>query len=211
MDQEKLDQEKLDQEELGQQKLDQEELDQEELDQEKTCGDRRWYAIRTHPKQEERADSNLRAWNVETFSPKVRKRRNNPYVQMPVYESKPLFPRYIFARFDAGCLLRKVLFTRGVQTVVNFGGVPAFVKDEIITLIQSQVAEDGFIGIGESLKVGDQVMIEDGPLRNLVGIFEREVKGTDRVLILLEAISFQGSVLIERERISRVATCEVAA
>ena len=31
-----------------------------------------WYAIHTHPKQENRAESNLQAWNVETFIPRIR-------------------------------------------------------------------------------------------------------------------------------------------
>lgn len=171
----------------------------------KETGDaRRWYAIRTHPREEERANSNLRAWNVETFSPMIKKRRANPYVQTPIYERKPLFPRYIFARFDADTLLRKILFTRGVQTVVNFGDGPSPISDEIIGLIQSQVGADGFIGVQKSLAIGDEVTIQDGPLRNLVGIFEREIKGTDRVLILLAAISYQGSVIVERGSVKKV-------
>jgi hypothetical protein len=33
----------------------------------------RWYAIRTHLNQENRAEANLRAWNVEIFFPRIRK------------------------------------------------------------------------------------------------------------------------------------------
>lgn len=162
-----------------------------------------WYVIRTHPNQEDRATNNFMAWNVETFSPKVKKKYPNPYTRMPVYVSKPLFPRYIFARFDLNTMLRKVLFTRGVHSVVSFGGVPAEVSDEIIALMRSQVAEDGFIEVGEKLRIGDRVIIEDGPLKNLTGIFKREVKGSDRVLILLAAINYQGSVVVEREHVRR--------
>lgn len=34
----------------------------------------RWYAIHTKPNQENRAEHNLRSWNVETFAPKFRRR-----------------------------------------------------------------------------------------------------------------------------------------
>jgi transcriptional antiterminator RfaH len=165
-----------------------------------------WYAINSHPNQEERANSNLIAWNVETFSPKVKKPRLNIYTQLRTYESRPLFPRYIFARFDVKSVLRKVLFTRGVRSVVSFGRVPAQINDGIIALIQSRVTEDGFVQYNKQLTMGDRVLIENGPLANLSGIFEREIGGTDRVLILLAAISYQGSAVIERRDIRRVSS-----
>ncbi len=45
----------------------------------------RWYAIQTKPKQESRAECNLRAWNVETFVPKIRERRFNLAFGKPTY------------------------------------------------------------------------------------------------------------------------------
>ena len=171
---------------------------------EKAVGNSRWYAIHTHPKQEDRANNNLVAWDVETFSPKIKTRYSNPYTGLSTFVSKPMFPRYIFASFETDKLLSKVLFTRGVHSVVSFGGIPAEVNEEIISFIQSQVAEDGFVRVGEQLKTGDQVVIKDGPLRNLTGVFERQVKGSDRVLILLSAIDYQGSVIVEREHIGRI-------
>ena len=163
-----------------------------------------WYAIHTHPKQEDRANDNLRAWKVETFNPKIKKKHPNPYLKVPTYVSKSLFPRYLFARFDLDSMLGKILFTRGVQSVVSFGGIPAEVHDDIITLIQSQVSEEVFVEVGDQLRMGDKVKIEDGPLRSLTGVFERSVKGSDRVLILLAAINYQGSVVVQREHVSRV-------
>ena len=169
-----------------------------------TAGDAaRWYAVHTPPKQEDRANDNLMAWGVQTFSPKVKENRPNPYTGRPFYIIKAVFPRYIFARFDVYSTLRKVLFTRGVRSVVSFGGAPVQVDDEVITLIQSRVEEGGFVKVEEELRTGDKVVIENGPLKNLAGVFERAVKGSDRVLILLAAITFQGSVVVEREYVGR--------
>src|SRR5215213_2700382 len=60
----------------------------------------RWYVVRTHLKQESRAEFNLKAWNVEVFSPLVKERRVNEFSSVAVAYTAPLFPRYIFARFD---------------------------------------------------------------------------------------------------------------
>lgn len=168
------------------------------------CDIRRWYAVRTHPRQEDRVDANLRTLQVDTFSPKLKKNHYHPYLDRPVMRSDSLFPGYIFAHFEASPLLRKVSFTRGVHNVVSFGDGPAPIPDEVIALIKSYVAEDGFVMIGEGLKQGDAVIIEHGPLKNITGIFERAMKATDRIMILLTAVNYQAHIGIEKELVKRI-------
>jgi hypothetical protein len=48
------------------------------------------------------------------------------------------------------------------------------------------------------------VVIRDGPLANLVGIFERDVEDGDRVLMLLTAISYQGRVTVDRHLLKKI-------
>jgi transcription elongation factor/antiterminator RfaH len=162
-----------------------------------------WYAIHTHPKQEERAHCNLQAWGIESLHPKLRERRLNPFTGAPIFLSKPLFPRYIFARFDAGSQLHKISFTRGVHSVVSFNAMPAPIDDEIIALIMSRMTDQGFVRINDDLKAGDRVIIKEGPLKSLIGIFEREIKDSDRVSILLEAVSYQGRMVVERDQVRK--------
>jgi transcriptional antiterminator NusG len=163
-----------------------------------------WYAIHTHPKHENRAENNLRAWQVETFAPKLRECRINQFSGALTYYIKPLFPRYLFARFKASELLHKIYFTRGVHSIVSFGSGPIPVDDEIIALLQSQVGEDGFVRLGNELKPGDKVKITGGAFENLSGVFERGLKDSDRVTILLAAISYQGHVIVERELLAKI-------
>jgi transcription elongation factor/antiterminator RfaH len=164
-----------------------------------------WYAIYTHPKQEDRANSNLIAWGVQTFNPKLRERRYNKAKGRYDTSVKALFPQYIFARFVAQTHLSKVWFTRGVQYVVSFGDTIATVEDEVIAYLESELDADGFVDLSDRLKCGDKVQIKDGPLKNLTGIFEKGVKGKDRVIILLNAVSYQGHVQIDRELTRRIA------
>ena len=158
-----------------------------------------WYALHTHPKQEDRADENLRAWQVETFTPKLRARRSNPYTRTPIYFTKHLFPRYIFARFRAEDFLHKVRFTRGVASVVGIGSMPSPIDDQVIAIIKSQSDANSIVKIGDGFKIGSAVIISEGPLRGLTGIFERNMKDSERVMILLNTVSYQSHIVIERQ------------
>ncbi|MET0626407.1 MAG: transcription termination/antitermination NusG family protein [Pyrinomonadaceae bacterium] len=165
----------------------------------------RWYAIYSHPKQEDRAEFNLRAWGLETFNPKLKEVKHNQFTGAPIAIVKSLFPRYLFAKFSAAERLHKVCFTRGVNSVVHFGSGPVPVKDEIIDIIKSRVGEDGFVSIDQDFKTGEKVVIKDGPFRDFVGVFDRKIKHTDRVRILLEAVCYESHLIIEREYVSKVA------
>jgi transcription antitermination factor NusG len=164
----------------------------------------RWYVIHTHPKQEDRACSNLKVLGVSIFNPKIKDLRYNQFSIVPTYITKSLFPRYIFARFKLNDLYHKVRFTRGVYSVVGFADGPTPISEEAIKLIQSNIKEDGFVKVDEEIRPGDRVMVKDGPLKNFAGIFEREMKDTDRVRILLETVSYQAHIEIERDMVKRV-------
>lgn len=164
-----------------------------------------WYAIHTKPRQEDRADSNLRGWLVETFAPKSKERHHNQYTGKVSYLIKPLFPGYIFARFVLDAyLLHKIRFTRGVSSVVSTGNSPCSVDDEIIQIIHSRAGEDGLISLGEQLRQGDKVVVRDGPLRDFIGIFEGDYKDDERVSILLTTVSYQTRLVVPREAVRRV-------
>ena len=163
-----------------------------------------WYVVHTNPKQEERADSNLRAWGVETLHPKVKSRRFNEFTGAPTVTTKPLFPRYIFARFNAHKQLAKISFTRGVHYVVSFGGQPVSVDDDIIQIVKDRIDQTGFVRFGDELKQGDRVVIKAGPLREFEGIFERKLKDNERITVLLTTISYQGRLVINKDLIEKV-------
>ena len=90
------------------------------------------------------------------------------------------------------------------DSVINFGNGPASIDDEIIEMIQLRVGEDGLVKLDDELNEGDPVMIDSGPLQHLSGVFQHDIKGTDRVAILLTAISFQGRVIIERDLVKKI-------
>ena len=62
----------------------------------------------------------------------------------------------------------------------------------------------------EELKPGDAVVIKDGRFKNLCGVFERGMPDADRVRILLNAVSFQAHVVVNRALVSKVSPDERA-
>jgi transcriptional antiterminator RfaH len=161
-----------------------------------------WYAVRTKPKAEDRADLNLRTWQIETFAPKLKALRTTDYRSK--YVSKPLFSSYIFARFNAHRQLHDINQTRGVQKVVSFGGSPISIDEQVISFIRAHLDEDGFIRIDQELKLGDRVRISCGPFESLVGIFTRTTKDNERVRILLDEMTYQSHLLINRELVEKL-------
>ena len=145
----------------------------------------RWYVIYTKPNKENRVCRNLETWGVETFSPKQRKRQVNQFDGKAVFFARPLFPQYVFARFDVGKVLLNISYVRGAQRVISCNGIPLPVDDEIIELIQSRTAEDGFVRLDDVLTPGDEVSINNGAMRGINDIFNQTMSDENRGMILL--------------------------
>jgi transcriptional antiterminator RfaH len=174
------------------------------MPQEKLKDTSHWYVLWTNPKQEDRAAGNLRAWGVETLNPKFRQSCYDERNGKPNRTIKCLFPRYIFARFSANSLLHKVRFTRGVQSVVSFGGSPTPVDEEVVTIIRHRTGQDGLVRVGYEPIPGDVVTVKHGPWKNLIAIFERETRDSDRVLILLTTVGYKARLEIDRNLIEKL-------
>ena len=87
--------------------------------------------------------------------------------------------------------------------MVSFGDGPTSIDEEIVALIRSNIKEDGFVIIDKGIKLGDRIIVKDDPLKNLAGIFEREMKDTDRIRILLETVSYQAHIEIARDMVKK--------
>ncbi len=156
-----------------------------------------WYAIRTKPRQEERAVENLTSWGITTLAPRLKGNDGRRDLQ--------LFPGYIFARFEGLKMLHKIHYTRGVSYIVSFGGIPAPIGDELIGEIRARMGKDGAVHNERPLSPGDEVVVQSGILRNFVGVFEREMPGTQRVQILLRAVAYSAHVEVARADVAKVA------
>jgi transcriptional antiterminator RfaH len=154
-----------------------------------------WYAISAKPHQEFLAESNLRNLGVETFLPLLREAR--VIRRKPQDVTVPLFPGYLFAKFDLERSYRGILYARGVRRIVSFGSAPAVVDEELIGGIKSHTVADGVARLGSAFSQGQLVRIHRGPLHGLEAVFEREMKGEQRAILLLRALSYQARVIVD--------------
>jgi transcriptional antiterminator RfaH len=161
-----------------------------------------WYAIHTKPRQEAIAESSLRREGIETFFPRLRRRKTIRRVRRWI--TGPLFPCYLFGRFEFTRSGRLVKYATGITNIVSFGGKPAIVDESIIRAIQSHCEDSVMTVQPPELRPGDEVEIQEGPLRGLKGIFERELSDSERVVILLQSIAAAARVEVSREQLEKI-------
>jgi transcriptional antiterminator RfaH len=156
-----------------------------------------WYAIHTKPGQEGLAKMNIERLGLEVFLPMMRAERLSWGIPRMVL--KPLFSRYLFARFCPVTFLHSIRYARGVYQVVSTAETPTPVDEQIIHTIRSRIGAEGYVTMEpETMRAGDRLVVNEGPLQGLTGIFERELKDRERVVLLLEAIEYQARLLIEK-------------
>lgn len=159
-----------------------------------------WYALHTKPHQEMVAQANIQRLGIETFCPQIRqqrmiRKRNQTCVS-------PLFPGYIFARFEIVDHYRFVLYSRGIKRIVSFGDEPAIVEDGLIDGIRSRLGDSHVRGAVPEFHFGQIVRIKHGSLDGLEAIFEKEMTGVQRAVLLLKALSYQARVVVDLRAIA---------
>lgn len=96
-----------------------------------------WQLLYTKPHAEEWVEVNLRRQGYTTLLPRVQGRSGY----------RPLFPRYIFAGFEADRSVRELRSTRGVSYVVQCGEQPARVPVEVISEIEGRMDAWGVVAV----------------------------------------------------------------
>jgi transcription antitermination factor NusG len=127
----------------------------------------RWFALRVRRRRENSVASHLSAKGYELFLPlyTCTKRWSDRIRKV----ERPLFPGYLFCRFDPGNRL-PVLKTPWLLQIVGFSQIPVPIDDEEIGAIRILVASGAGPEPWPYLKTGERVRIRSGPLRGVVGL-----------------------------------------
>ena len=151
---------------------------------------RNWYLIKTKPRQEKTAISNLENQEYSTYCPTVT--INN--------KSIVLFPGYLFIYLDK----KKenwspIRSTKGVVNFVRFGLNFAQVPDNVIEFLKAnQLINKEKLKNLNKFKPGDKVQIIDGVFKNCVAIFKSS-KAEDRIVLLMNLLGQQQAINIKHE------------
>jgi len=161
-----------------------------------------WYVVRTKPKSEERARSYLEQNGINTFLPWMETSQFNSGKAIKML--KPLFPGYIFVQFDLMQNYPLVKWGKGVNKILGFGKYPTPIADEVVSIIRSRTGEKNIVKRAYDLSKNDHIRITSGPLKDLLGIFERWVSGSERVKVLLNLIGYQPQVELHYSQVEKV-------
>lgn len=139
----------------------------------------RWYAIWTRSRHEQVVTQQLVEKHVTAFLPTIA--RWSRWKDRKKQIQFPLFPGYVFARFDAAERMA-VLKCSGVVSIVSFNGEPAPVPDQEIANIQTLIESTLSYDPCPMIKTGQMVEVTHGPLKGVVGRLKR--KGSQARLVL---------------------------
>lgn len=164
-----------------------------------------WYCLHTKPQKETQVASYLREHlGLETYFPRLRQQRTIRRQLKTVVG--PLFPRYLFCRFDAPLCYRAVRYAPEVASVVTAGNSPAVVGDSLIADLQSWTAQDnGIVTLKPSLQLGDTVEIVSGPMQGLSGVILAECNERNRVKLLLSFLQCGAHLTVDRADVRLIA------
>ena len=155
-----------------------------------------WYVVNTKPKKEFHLEKILLEGGIRCYCPKTRDGRL----------VKPFFPGYQFVFFDYPGQFKLVKYTRGVKTVVGNDHGPIPLDESFVAEIRAREV-DGFIELqkyGLAPVPGDEIEVAAGPFKGLRGVFKSGLTERDRVLILLNCVSYQGQLIIEKSKLKKV-------
>jgi transcriptional antiterminator RfaH len=163
-----------------------------------------WFCVYTRPQKEAQVAAYCRSnLGLECYLPRLRQHRTIRRKRQLV--TSPLFPRYLFCRFDLGQSCRAVRYAPDALDLVQTGNGPVVVEDSLVDEIRTWAGEgDEIITLKCDLSVGDTVEVSDGPMRGLSATILHVDDARDRVAVLLSIL--QGAqLMLSRSQIRRVA------
>ena len=149
-----------------------------------------WYLIRTKPARERWVQDQLSIILPQVFLPMLETRMAR--FGRRVWCVVPMFPSYLFARFDLRERYFDVKYLAGVYGIVSAGLDPLTVPEGVIEGIRGR-GVNGVVRVEpEGFTAGELVRVIEGPFQGLEAVFERYLSGTERVAILLSTVEARG-------------------
>ena len=163
-----------------------------------------WYCIHTKPRREHQVIAYLNdRLGVETYFPRLKRHKTIRRVRRQVVS--PLFPRYLFVRFDTSSHYRSIRYAPEVIDVVSVRTEPTIVNDSLIEELKHWAGSDGdLLILPTDLISGNKVVITDGPLRGLPAVIMNIKNDSDRVEVLLSILTHGAKMLIDRSQLARI-------
>ncbi|HAS6143565.1 TPA: transcription/translation regulatory transformer protein RfaH [Vibrio vulnificus] len=159
---------------------------------------KKWYLLYCKRGEQIRAKQHLENQGVECFYPTIEVEKILRGKRQT--KSEPLFPSYIFVRFDfeIGPTFTTVRSTRGVVDFVKFGAHPKELQGDLIYELKllEQEGHESALQWSNLPKPGDSIKVKSGQFAGIEAIFQ-EQDGETRSIMLVKMISQTVPVSIE--------------
>ncbi len=162
-----------------------------------------WYAIRVRANHERSVACGLAGRGLEEFLPVHRHVRRHSVGRKST--ELPLFPGYVFARFDATKRL-PVLTVPGVIHIVSMNHIPAPVDPAEIQAVRTVVKSGAAAQAWPFTRAGQLVRVTAGSLRGLEGIILR--LKNDYLIVSLTLLQRSVAVEVNREWVCPIRSAE---
>ncbi len=148
-----------------------------------------WFAAQCRPNSAQIALRNLARQGFPTFFPQEDGTRRSRGRFVPVL--KPLFPGYLFVRFDpAEGHWRAINSTQGLTRLVSFGTAPAPVPEALVSGLMQRCDASGKLQPPPTLAPGDTVQVTTGPFADFVARVET-LGADERIWVLFDLMGRQ--------------------
>jgi transcriptional antiterminator RfaH len=146
-----------------------------------------WYVLRSKSQKEDALYqfASMRGYTV--YYPKLRVDPVNPRSRHVV----PFFPGYMFVRADfqevGVSSFQWMPYSLGL---VSFGSTPGKVPDAMVTGIQRRLEEQNEKQpVVDGFEPGERLIVKQGPLAGFEALFEKRLRGQDRVRVLMKLLN----------------------
>lgn len=158
-----------------------------------------WYILSIKPKQEQSVIKNLNIMGVVSYLPLYKKKKKVKKEKTDVIV--PLFPGYLFCRFDFDDHYQKIRYTRGVKKVLGNKQSLWIIDEDKVEDIRKR-EEDGLVimkKVEEDFKPGMQIIVDEGDFDGWEGIFHEDLPDEKRAVILLTNVNFTTKLTLPKE------------
>lgn len=159
-----------------------------------------WFAIRVRSNFERIASTVLRHKGYEELVPyyRIKRRWSDRFKEVQL----PLFPGYVFCRFDPLDWL-PIIQTAGALYVVSSGRIPVPVDEREMESLHALVRSGVLARPHAFLRVGQRVVITGGPLRGVEGVL-LEFKTSYRIVVSISLLQRSVAAEVEEDWVQRV-------
>ena len=164
----------------------------------------KWYAVHTRSNFEAKLFSSLCRKSITAFLPRlsVPSRRKDRRKTILI----PMFPGYIFVQTDLHPENRlELVKTPGLVSLVGINGQPQPLSAQEISNLIILDGTELVVERGPYLTKGDRVVIKEGPLEGLTGIYVFHKKHSSRVVVTIDVLKSSLTVELDDWAVERAA------